>query len=243
MDKSLFLLPVILFSKVIFSQDIITDRPDQTESAVVVGEKKIQIESGILNQENSGGEKKLSIPTNLFRYGISEKIELRLNLEHSDKKNYGIESVEIGSKINLNKNQNSLTKIALLSHLLLPKKEEDLGIMNLISISHDQIKNLSIGYNLGYTHFMNQSGFLKYSIAFGSGLSEKIGFFIETYGEIEKSEIPISNFDSGFTYLVRDNLQIDVSFGLGINNQMNFQSIGISWKSKKNDAQIKKSKI
>jgi len=243
MDKSLFLLPVILFSKVIFSQDIITDRPDQTESAVVVGEKKIQIESGILNQENSGGEKKLSIPTNLFRYGISEKIELRLNLEHSDKKNYGIESVEIGSKINLNKNQNSLTKIALLSHLLLPKKEENLGIMNLISISHDQIKNLSIGYNLGYTHFMNQSGFLKYSIAFGSGLSEKIGFFIETYGEIEKSEIPISNFDSGFTYLVRDNLQIDVSFGLGINNQMNFQSIGISWKSKKNDAQIKKSKI
>ena len=243
MDKSLFLLPVILFSKVIFSQDIITDRPDQTESAVVVGEKKIQIESGILNQENSGGEKKLSIPTNLFRYGISEKIELRLNLEHSDKKNYGIESIEIGSKINLNKNQNSLTKIALLSHLLLPKKEENLGIMNLISISHDQIKNLSIGYNLGYTHFMNQSGFLKYSIAFGSGLSEKIGFFIETYGEIEKSEIPISNFDSGFTYLVKDNLQIDASFGLGINNQMNFQSIGISWKSKKNDAQIKKSKI
>ncbi|MDG2147884.1 MAG: transporter [Flavobacteriaceae bacterium] len=243
MDKSLFLLPVILFSEVIFSQDIITDRPDQTESAVVVGEKKIQIESGILNQENSGGEKKLSIPTNLFRYGISEKIELRLNLEHSDKKNYGIESIEIGSKINFNKNQNSLTKIALLSHLLLPKKEENLGIMNLISISHDQIKNLSIGYNLGYTHFMNQYGFLKYSIAFGSGLSEKIGFFIETYGEIEKSEIPISNFDSGFTYLVKDNLQIDVSFGLGINNQMNFQSIGISWKSKKNDAQIKKSKI
>ena len=90
---------------------------------------------------------------------------------------------------------------------------------------------------------MNQSGFLKYSIAFGTGLSEKIGFFIETYGEIEKTETPISNFDSGFTYLVKDNLQIDVSFGLGINNQMNFQSIGVSWKSKKNDARIKKSKI
>ena len=112
--------------------------------------------------------------------------------------------------------------------------------MNLISISHDQIKNLSIGYNLGYTHFMNQSGFLKYSIAFGTGLSEKIGVFIETYGEIEKSEMPISNFDSGFTYLVKDNLQIDLSFGLGINNKMNFQAIGISWKSKKNKTKTKK---
>ena len=97
--------------------------------------------------------------------------------------------------------------------------------MNLISISHDQIKNLSIGYNLGYTHFINQSGFLKYSIAFGTGLSKKIGLFIETYGEIEKSEMPISNFDSGFTYLVKDNLQIDLSFGLGINNKMNFHCI------------------
>ena len=243
MNKNYFILPIALFSQILFSQDLITDRPDQTESAVVVGDKKIQIESGILNEKNSDGEKNLSIPTNLFRYGISEKIELRLNLEHSDKKNYGIESIEIGSKINLNKNQNSLTKIALLSHLLLPKKEENLGIMNLISISHDQIKNLSIGYNLGYTHFMNQSGSLKYSIALGRGLSEKIGFFIETYGEIEKSEMPISNFDSGFTYLVKDNLQIDVSFGLGINNQMNFQAIGVSWKSKKNDTQIKKPKI
>ena len=240
MNKNYFILPIALFSQILFSQDLITDRPDQTESAVVVGDKKIQIESGILNQENIGGEKNLSIPTNLFRYGISEKIELRLNLEHSDKKNYGIESIEIGSKMNLNKNQNSLTKIALLSHLLLPKKEENLGIMNLISISHDQIKNLSIGYNLGYTHFMNQSGFFKYSIAFGTGLSEKIGFFIETYGEIEKSEMPISNFDSGFTYLVKDNLQIDLSFGLGINNKMNFQSIGVSWKSKKNKTQTKK---
>jgi len=240
MNKNYFILPIALFSQILFSQDLITDRPDQTESAVVVGDKKIQIESGILNQENSDGEKNLSIPTNLFRYGISEKIELRLNLEHSDQKNYGIESIEIGSKINLNKNQNSLTKIALLSHLLLPKKEENLGIMNLISISHDQIKNLSIGYNLGYTHFMNQSGSLKYSIALGRGLSEKIGFFIETYGEIEKSEMPISNFDSGFTYLVKDNLQIDISFGLGINNQMNFQSIGVSWKSKKNKTQTKK---
>ena len=66
MNKIFFILTTALFSQILFSQDLITDRPDQTESAVVVGEKKIQIESGILNQENSGGEKNLSIPTNLF---------------------------------------------------------------------------------------------------------------------------------------------------------------------------------
>ena len=197
MNKGLFIFLFILFSKVLFSQDIITDRPDQTESAVVVGEKKIQIESGVLNQQETDGERRLSAPINLFRYGISKKVELRLNLEHSEEINYGIESIEIGSKINLNKNQNSLTKVGFLSHLLLPKKDENLGIMNLISISHDQVENLSIGYNLGYTYFFNKSGFLKYSIALGTGISKKIGFFLETYGEIEKSKIPRSNFDSG----------------------------------------------
>ena len=59
MNKICFILAPALFSQILFSQDLITDRPDQTESAVVVGEKKIQIESGILNQENSGGEKNL----------------------------------------------------------------------------------------------------------------------------------------------------------------------------------------
>ncbi len=240
MSKNFFLLLLILFTQIVCSQSIITDRPDQTESAVSVGENIFQIESGVLNEEDNSGEKKLSLPTNLFRYGVSEKIELRLNLERLDEKNYGIGSIEIGSKINLNKNQNSLTKIAFLSHMILPKKKQNLGLMNLISLSHEQIDPLSIGYNLGYTHFFNQYGYLKYSLALGTSLSEKIGFFIETYGEIEKSEIPRSNFDSGFTYLVKDNLQIDISFGLGINNEMNFQSIGISWKSKKNDAQIKK---
>jgi len=241
MRKNFFILFFVFFAQITLSQNIITDRPDQTESAVVIGKNIFQIESGILNEEEGNGEKKLSLPTNLFRYGVSEKIELRLNLEHLDEKDYGIGSVEIGSKINLNKDQNSLTKIAFLSHIILPKKEQNLGLMNLISLSHEQINPLSIGYNLGYTHFFNQYGFLKYSFAIGTSLSEKLGFFIETYGEIEKSEIPRSNFDSGFTYLVKDNLQIDISFGVGINNEMNFQSIGISWKSKKDDTETKKS--
>ena len=50
----------------------------------MVGEKKIQIESGILNQQETDGERRLSAPINLFRYGISKKVELRLNLEHSE---------------------------------------------------------------------------------------------------------------------------------------------------------------
>jgi hypothetical protein len=32
--------------------------------------------------------------------------------------------------------------------------------------------------------------------------------------------------------LVNDNLQLDLSFGTGLNNPMNYQSLGISWRQK-----------
>lgn len=241
MIKKLLFLFFAFSTKFLLSQEIITDRPDQTESAAVVGKNIYQIESGALNEIDDKGKKTFSMPTNLFRYGVSEKVELRLGLQHVDEKNYGIGSFEIGSKINLNKNKNSKTQIALLSHFILPKKEESLGLMNLMSLSHEPIKRLSVGYNLGYTHFFGEYGFLKYSVACGTSLSERLGLFVETYGEIERSKKPESNFDSGFTYLVKDNFQIDISFGIGINNKMKFQSIGVSWKSKKNETQVKNS--
>ena len=68
----------------LFAQNIITDRPDQTESAVTLEKGRLQIESGILNQIQGDGNDKLKsliIPTNLFRYGISKKVELRLVLQ------------------------------------------------------------------------------------------------------------------------------------------------------------------
>ena len=37
-----------------------------------------------------------------------------------------------------------------------------------------------------------------------------------------------SNFDAGFTYLIKDNFQLDFSFGTGINHAMNYLSIGCS---------------
>ena len=64
-------------------------------------------------------------------------------------------------------------------------------------------------------------------------MTEKLGFFMEPFGEIVDIKKFILNFDSGFTYLVKDNLQLDCSYGTGINSKMNFFSFGISWLIKK----------
>ncbi len=42
-------------------------------------------------------------------------------------------------------------------------------------------------------------------------------------------EDTILNFDAGFTYLPNPNVQLDFSFGTGINDTMNYLSVGCSW--------------
>ena len=85
------LVILALFLTSVNSQSIITDRPDQTESAITVEPGILQIESGIINQVDGDGANRfrnLIIPTNLIRYGISNRVELRMVFELDGKKNY-----------------------------------------------------------------------------------------------------------------------------------------------------------
>lgn len=109
-----FFLSILLIfaSNSILSQIIITDRPDQTESPVTLEKGRLQIESGILLQvdgDDSEELKSLLIPTNLFRFGISKKVELRLVLQleglqvfNDNAYHYALGNIELGTKIVLN---------------------------------------------------------------------------------------------------------------------------------------------
>ncbi|MBN2262439.1 MAG: hypothetical protein JW735_05965 [Prolixibacteraceae bacterium] len=65
--------------------ELVTDRPDQTESSAVVPKNALQIESGfILEQEtpNLLNEKHFTYNTTLMRYGLFNNFELRLGFEY-----------------------------------------------------------------------------------------------------------------------------------------------------------------
>jgi hypothetical protein len=105
----------------------------------------------------------------------------------------------------------------------------NVGTVNKLAISHGITDFLDLGYNIGYNYFGNKKGYLTYSLAFGLGLSERLGAYAETYGEVVEMTEWISNFDSGITYLVKENMQLDFSFGIGLNQKMNYFSLGFSW--------------
>ncbi len=236
----IFSLIFFLVGSSIYAQEIVTDRPDQTESAVTLEKSAFQIESGFLIQNQSWHSSNILLPTNLFRYGLSSGFELRLVHEFSrfealdvQEKYTGFNDIQIGFKVQIFKSESSNTEVAFLSHLNLPTgtglffTEDSYGTINKLSIAHTISDRFNIGYNIGYDYF--DFGEFTYSLALGFGLTELVGFYVEPYGSFSDSGDHISNFDAGFTYLLKENFQLDFSFGTGLNIDMNYLSLGLSW--------------
>ena len=242
-----FLIAVLIFlSGQLYSQTLVTDRPDQTESSSTVELGSLQVESGFLlgfTDENNNSVRQILLPTTLFRYGLTKGIELRILSQFESLKNNwqiieGISDLEIGTKIQLLKKEDVNTEIAFLSHLIIPTGTSELsgdnfGTINKLAISHQINENIGFGYNVGYNYMGSGNGDLSYSMAMGMAINDKVGVYLESYGDVVEFQELLVNFDTGLTYLVKDNLQLDFSFGTGINHEMNYISIGFSWKTYK----------
>ena len=75
-------------------------------------------------------------------------------------------------------------------------------------------------------------GFFVYSIVLGMSISDRFGAFAELYGTSNNGDIPHTRADAGLTYLIRHNLQLDVSGGTGLDSgiKMYFVSFGLTWR-------------
>ena len=123
----------------------------------------------------------------------------------------------------------------MVSHFVVPSgthgfSSEKGASINKLAFSHPVTDDISFGYNIGYDYFGEGNGNIFYSFAAGISITEKMGAFLEAYGDVVEMEKNYSNFDAGITYLVEDNFQLDFSFGTGINHDMNFISCGLSWR-------------
>ncbi len=234
---------ILFFISQSFAQ-IATDRPDQTEGATAVGKGVFQIEAGTLlsfTESNDVSFRQIVAPNTLFRYGLLDWIELRLvsnfeMWEAADKNWKGISNLEIGTKIWIAGGPDAKTQMAILSHLSVPSgsgevRSDNYGTINRLSVSHSLTDKLGLGYNLGYSYFGEGSGNLLYTCALGIGVNSKTTIYIEPYGTWVDFDQWEASFDTGFTYLVNPNFQLDFSLGTGLNYRMNYLALGFSWRA------------
>ncbi|MDA3943120.1 MAG: transporter [Bacteroidetes bacterium] len=233
--------------------ELITDRPDQTESSVVVPLKSLQIETGFVleNDENDLiKQKSFTYNTTLLRFGLLKNFELRLGLEYLGekveiKKNdtlnsfSGLSPISTGFKVKIADEDGWKPEIAFLGGLVLPFTANDdfkpdySAATIRFAFSHTISERFSLGYNLGAEWGGETAipGYF-YSIAIGIGLAENLGLFVESYGLIPEEGVSEHLFDAGFTYLIIPNFQLDLSGGIGLNNNAidNFISLGFTYR-------------
>ena len=229
-NKILFLF-LIFQSSTIYSQ-IISDRPSQTDSPLVIDKGYIQIETGISVEEIQ------SDINSLVRIGVFDGFELRINSNYiindeiSFQKKSSFNDFEIGSKFRILENDEKNTNIGFLTYLSIPTAPEvfsynEYGFLNKLLFSHNLTSDSEIGYNIGYHKYINYDGLFTYSLIYGKTLGSFTTFF-ELFGS-SSTNSSILNFDSGLTYLIDDDRQLDISIGKGLNNDLFFVNLGLSF--------------
>jgi hypothetical protein len=248
--KNLLLLLFLISALASFSQQgpIITDRPDQTEASSTIPAGYLQVETGMtFMQEGISSIRELhsnALPNTLFRVGVWKYFELRAVVQPTLVKefvndievsrDFQMDDLQAGFKVQFCEAKGARPEIGFLSHVVFPTGSESttntFGVINKLAFTHPVNNKHTIAYNIGYDYLGVGSGNLFYSLAWGISLSDKIGLYVEPYGFVNNLETWLSNADAGMTYLLSDNVQLDYSFGVGLNNVMNYHSLGISFR-------------
>ena len=224
--------------------DIVTDRPDQTESALTIPKGFIQAELGASIEQIETIKTPLgnlyirehSYPAILLRYGISNSVELRLaaefmqthfdNIEYDEESVSGFSPITVGTKVHMFNEKGAFPETALLFHITIPFG----GNRNFqpqyvctdfrFSMQHELSDRFALSYNLGSEwNGDDPKATGIYTLSLGVSLIKKLSMFVESYGFLTQDETPDHRLDGGFTYLFSKNIQADLSGGIGISDK------------------------
>lgn len=220
------------------------DRPDQTECASLVPAGYIQAETGFLYEKGGPDARSFLYPSILWKYGVNDRFEVRLITEagmeeYGEERISGFYPLTVGFKTRLLDEDGIVPQTAFLGHLTSCKsgkeafRPEWLAPSFRLSMQHTLSDRLSLGYNLGteWSGNSNEPTYI-YSLAIGISITPRLGGFIEVYGYLPVEEDADHRFDCGLTYLISNDLMVDLSGGVGIteNAPDSFISLGFSWR-------------
>ncbi len=222
---------------------LVTDRPDFTEASSTVGRGVRQLEFGYTYQYDNDGTSTVrshSVGEPLLRWGIgADWLELRIGWNYGEETTRsggmrslqtGAEDLYLGFKIALTPQECLLPEMAIIPQMTVPTGSAPF-----------QADNVLPGVNWIYAWEVNDcistagssqfnraedavtgNSYVEFaqSWTIGYSLTESLGAYTEWYALIPTSAdtaLPEHYFNGGFTYLVHDNLQLDIRAGVGLN--------------------------
>ena len=209
--------------------EMVTDRPDFTESTAVVGKGVIQTENGLTVERGQGGSN-FSGPELLLRVGLAKHLELRVGGDgllsqpmHGAGRVFGHSDVELAVKIPLFDQARLRPALSLIPILSVPLGSPGFSSGGYdptlkVVLGKDLPEGFSLGGNANFSSLTTPEGrFLK--TAFSASLGHSLGRGFDAFWEIfgfapwEKAGSPAWIAQTGVARSIGKNSQIDVRVG------------------------------
>jgi len=248
---SLLLSTIIFSTTTLFAQnedvEIFTDRPDQSNTPLLLQKGALQIESGYVAEHDRTKTSTLTHYTyneTLLKFGVNDHFELRFDVAYLGTRvatnevviSKGFSPINVGLKIKLADQKGAWPQAAVISNIGLRTGSKEFTTQYnagdiTFAFAHDLTKRLSLTYNVGckWTGDSPESIFL-YTLSFAYALTRHLSCFAETYSFFRQAQKSDNRIDGGFTYKLAARVQYDLSAGLGLSENAPdyFVSTGLS---------------
>lgn len=223
-----------------------TDRPDQTETPFTVPKNYFQSENGFNYEKVDANEEGFLYPSMLFKFGLTETFEFGLiselnTIKTSTTSTTGLTPLTLRFKKLLFEEKGILPTASFIGYLGLPNasskkfKTTYFAPAFRFTMQHGLSDKFSLSYNLGaeWDGESPEPVFL-YTFAPGMSISSKVGCYVELYGYLPQRSRSDHRTDGGFTYLLKPNIQFDISGGIGLSKTSPeyYGSLGFSFRLK-----------
>lgn len=239
----LFLVQVINAQ---FQETIQANRPGAAVNVFTVGKNVFQVEAGLDYKEKTD----VFTSNVLLKYGISEKIEINTGITYNPTKKFGLnnEIYSFGAKYNIFEGDDMLPSTGFQATINIPRINNQNSYASLLFLMGFKLnEKWSYTFNFGADVDFEKSVLFQgttnekneilikgvYAFNLVYSVNDKMSVFIEPYGSLDKYDNPKirMNFNSGISFLVSNDLQLDIIAGHNkLNNDGLSIGAGISWR-------------
>jgi len=246
---TMLMLPLCLWAQESTDDWMQPDRPGMATGTGVMPFKAVMWETGF--QGDWAGAHAVTLPTTMFRFGITKFAELRLEFDgglaetEPKKFEYEVAPLIIGTKVRVFDGSDEhkwIPQVALMANLAVPSTK---GLADTTHVApsiyalfnNDVTDWLSVGYNVGAEwDGLSQIPSTFLAVCLGFSITDNLGAFVESYNyftkyDRHKTECE-ANLDFGFNWTVHPKVQLDMYAGFNCQDPKAYSMVGlgVAWR-------------
>lgn len=202
------------------------DLPDETEETDVLEKRQIQLETGVLYNRYRHEEPSL-IGIGMLRYGLTDKVELRLLAEDGRNRDVYLEETvqstspfALGTKVSLLQDRRVLPDITAVAYLKIPltsrSKEQAIycSPIFLLAFKNELSDDWVLEYNAGLQQeAFGPRWFWLGNVSLHYEIRENLEVFLEYFAQYQRQEEPVHNAGGGIAWQAGPNWEFFLSGG------------------------------